>query len=551
MFPLFFNYFVRRTGRYFKDNRTAKLATVAIFLGIVLLLMTGIFSFFSHAFRFIASTDYFNDAVLLYLYELFLFAIFALVFVSAIITGLFNLFTGKDRTLIAVSPSFSIIPRLVLSRMFIASLWPVLIIVFPALCAIAWVYSLSFFGSFITLLALAAFVAFCVTVALCLIFLVAWMILHLKSITLRLESLTVGTLALTTLLFFLLWQPVGAIHLNTLFQAEAIDLVTANATPILERFAFLPSHQAALLLFAAGKDDLLTVTKSALIISFFLALATGCFLVQSRQHLRLWQIFQEGRSSRTNLSGPLSRFIARATGPQSAIFRRELVTFFRNKSGMTWFAFFCLIWLLQSGSMFILNHRLEERPTTLPFFVTALQVAATIYFVNMFVLRFAFPSFSMEQKVSRIIQSAPINQSALFIGRVFFYVPLLAILGLVFTLLNTFILGGTLSGNLIILGGILIASITVTVYGIALGVLFPNFETTDPEILSTSLPGLTFIFTSLLYGGLAASAVRSFFLHHNNFPLALFLLLSLILCACFIVLPYRKLSSHTHSSLNN
>lgn len=551
MFPLFFHYFFRRTARYFKNNRAAKLATAAIFLGVVFLLMMGIFLFFSRTLGFIARADYFSDAVLIYLYELFLFAIFALVFMSALITGLFNLFTDKERTLIAVSPSFPIIPKLVLSRMFIASLWPVLIIVFPALFAIAYVYTLSFIGSLLTLASLMAFVAFSGTAALSLILLVAEVIFRIHRTSLRMGNLALGTLALTALLFFFLWQPISAIQLNALFQAEDTNLTISNTAPILEQFSFLPSHPAARLLFSAGKNDLFTILQSSLTIGLFLAIAVMAFFLLSRTHLRLWQTFQEGQSSHIAPSGLLSKIMSQATGPQSAIFRRELVTFFRNKSGLTWFAFFCLIWLLQSGSMFILNHRLEERPETIPFFVTTLQVAATIYFINMFVLRFAFPSFSLEQKVSRIIQSAPMDQSSLFIGRVAFYVPLLAILGILFTLLNTFILGETPLGNVITLGSILLASITVTLYGIALGILFPNFETSDPEVLSTSLPGLAFIFTSLLYGGFAAFAIRESLLHHSQYLFILFILFSIALSFLFVLLPYRKLTTPLASSRDN
>lgn len=543
MFSLLFSYSLRRTRRYFRDNRAAKLATVAIFLGIVFLLMAGIYSFFSHTLRFIVLADYFNDAILLYLYELFMFAVFLLVFASALITGLFGLFSGKDRILIAVSPKFPLLPLLVLSRMFITSLWPILIIVLPVLFALARNYPLSFFGSFLTLLSLALFVALAVLSALALILIAAWAIQKLRRRFLRFETLAIAVSLVAMIAFFSMWQNVSSIRLNTLFRAEAVELATADSSLIRDHFAFLPSHPAAQIFFSASRDDLGQILKSLSFLSFLVLFAAGLFFLLKKRHLELWQTFQENSTARKPASFAFFRnTIARSAGPYRALFRRELVIFFRSTSGMTWFGFFCLIWLLQVGSMFILGHKLSERPAALPYLVIALQVAATIYFVNMFVLRFVFPAFSMDPKMSRIIQSAPIDAAALFIGRAVFYTPLFAFLGAIFTILNTFIMETSLFGSAVILGSIALASITITLYGLALGALFPNPETDDPELLSTSLPGLAFIFTSLLYGGLAAYAVRDSFLRPESPLLLLFVLFSIGFGALSVFLSLKKLS---------
>jgi hypothetical protein len=94
---------------------------------------------------------------------------------------------------------------------------------------------------------------------------------------------------------------------------------------------------------------------------------------------------------------------------------------------------------------------------------------------------------------------------------------------------------------MIILGTISIASATVTLYGLALGALFPNFETDDPEILSTSFPGLTFIFTSVMYGAYAAYAVQCLFKDVQLLPFAVFIAFSLAISTCCALFPYRKL----------
>ncbi len=257
MFSLLFSHFLRQAAHYFKHNRVAKLTTAALFLCIIALLAAGVFSFFLHGFRFLSETNYFKDAILLYLYELFMFAMFILIFASALITGLFNLFYGKDKILLAISPKFSIIPLLMFSRMFIASLWPLLIIVLPALLAIGMVYNLSLVGSFLTLCALAIFVAFAVASAMTLIFFVAWLLFSLNKSFLRFRNLIVGTLAISCILLFAAWHSTSAIHLNTLFSTGATQAAVSDISPIRDNFALLPSHPAALLLFDAGNNDLL------------------------------------------------------------------------------------------------------------------------------------------------------------------------------------------------------------------------------------------------------------------------------------------------------
>lgn len=141
--------------------------------------------------------------------------------------------------------------------------------------------------------------------------------------------------------------------------------------------------------------------------------------------------------------------------------------------------------------------------------------------------------------MSWVIESAPLNRAKIFLARIGFYVPLLVLLGLLFSLLNTFIITLAPFQSLLVLGVVGLASATVTLYGLALGALFPNFETDDPEFLSTSLPGLTFIFTSVLYGGCSATALRNLFTSGEPHMFIFFLFFSLLISLFSIALPLR------------
>lgn len=541
MFPLLFHHILRKFARYFSRYRTARIMTVVLFLLLLGTISAAIFSFFFYSFRFLILSEYFKDAILLYLFELFLFIIFILIFVSALITGLFSLFTRKNQVLLATSPRFDLMPILALTRMFISSLWPILIIVLPALVALSLTYGLSLFGAWFTLLALSMFIAFAVVLSLSLILLITHILYSLRYTLLRPWTLAIGTVSVFALLLTLAWHKINAIHFNTLFTIEALENTTAHIDPIRTALSSLPSHPLALAFFAASHNDIPLLIRNTFALAGLLACIFMFFLLLKKRHLTFWQHFQGNQSYAQSNIRPLATVIEHAHGSIDALFRKELAAFFRNARSMTWFGFFCLIWLFQSGSTFILNHQLSERPNTLPFIVLTLQVVATIYFVNMFVLRFAFPSFSMEQKTRWIMQSAPVDIKSVFFARAIFYAPLFSLLGLLFSLLNAATSSISPTSTLLILSAIFIASITVTLYGLALGALFPNLETDDPESLSTSLTGLTFIFTSTLYGGCMAIAIRSYLVSGSFALPLLFLYCSILISILSIIIPVQYL----------
>ena len=538
MFPLLSRHFARRIIRYFSQNRAAKITTASLFLLLLLALSAGIFSFFLHGFRFLSLSGYFKETILLYLSELFMLTVLILTFMSALITGLFSLFSGKDK-LLALSPKFLLIPTLVLSRMFLTSLWPILLLVVPALLALSLSYTVSFSGAFLTIFALTLFVAFAVVSALSCIFLAAKTLSFFRKVLLKKQTLILLVFLISAFLIGIAWQHARSVSLHTLFSVETVEKTVADTTLIRSHFAALPSHPAALAFFAASHDDTGLLFRSIAILAALLGIALIPFLLLRKDHLLFWQHLQETDSAHITRIHSSIGALAHARGPLDALFRKEILAFFRNTRNMSWFGFFCLIWLLQSGSLFILNHQLSERPTVIPYIVITFQVAAAIYFVNMFVLRFVFPSFSMEQKMYWVVESAPIDGSKTFLARAGFHIPLMTFLGLLFSLLNTITITLSFSEHVLVLGIIGIASATVTLYGLALGALFPNFETDDPEFLSTSLPGLTFIFTSVLYGSCAAVATRNFLVSGEPALLVLFLSSSILIGLLSLSIPLR------------
>jgi ABC-2 type transport system permease protein len=136
--------------------------------------------------------------------------------------------------------------------------------------------------------------------------------------------------------------------------------------------------------------------------------------------------------------------------------------------------------------------------------IEALQYLTVVFFVSAFVLRFAFPSFSTEMKTAWIIGSAPVEYKKIFWAKFFFYSMIFVIIGLGVGWLNLSVLKLPVNVGALLFFYFFLAIMFVSVLGLALGAIYPNFETDDPQVLSTSLPGLGFIVASLLYGGLGA-----------------------------------------------
>jgi hypothetical protein len=78
-------------------------------------------------------------------------------------------------------------------------------------------------------------------------------------------------------------------------------------------------------------------------------------------------------------------------------------------------------------------------------------------------------------------------------------------------------------------------------YGLGLGAIFPNYETNDPEQLSTSLPGLGFIFGSLAYGGYGTYLFYRLLAGGPGGPVIVFDIVTALLTFIMVALSLRSL----------
>ena len=511
MFSTLVSFYVTNTKRYFARNSGAKLVTMIGFFSVLALLIALMYEGFYYGFLYISRDTYFSEALTLYIVELFLLVSFVVVFASALLSGVSQMFrTGRSGFLMA-SPHFSIKPTMVLSRMIVTSLWPLLTIIIPALFALRHVFMLPVSGFVLSLFSTAMLVVFGVLLAVVLIFFIGAL---LRGLGMFSKSHLIEMTLLTALyLLGFVWSEFRGIDLVKFFQARLLDAQTPDLSPILLQFQYFPSHFSAQNIYFAmrGESNMALASLTSLI--FLCVVAYTCYALLKKGHLYLWQKSEEkstvGLSWMASISGKMLRS---ARGAQQVILKKEAVLFFRDGRGMLWLGFILLLWVIQIGSSRLLVHGLSaERVAThdAPGYVGLLQFATIIFFIALFVLRFAFPSFSMERKTAWIIRMSPVDMREVYAAKLGFFVLLFGIIALIFSLGSAATIGLAIPFGMPLITLVMVATFFLTTLGLSLGVKYPNRETDDPEELSTSMPGIGFILASLCYGLIGAYALSN------------------------------------------
>jgi len=554
MFLLLARLHKERFFRYFEKNSIAKIVIVLLFLVVLSFLALGVYASLKMGFRHIALDPFFREMLIFYVVELFLLVSFILVLASALITGIFSLFRGNGEIFLMASPEYDAKPAFVFVRMFFASLWPLLVIILPALLAIHHTFGLGSVGFFLSLVSVMVLVAFAVLSAIVLLLGIA-SVLHFLGRKRSSPLLTQRNLTWITVGAFLgmlafVWERFRSVNLVEFFQARLLTKDVPDITPILEQFDMFPSHLPALTIFFSLRSELIEAFFYLFVLILHFLIGWIIFAVLRRAYLFMWQVSQEGVSGEKNASSPFIRLetaaLARAETPLRAIFFKEYVTFMRNPRGMLWFGFILVIWGIQSASSFVLTHGLRGEPVSVsafPPFVSMLAFAGILYFVAMFVLRFAFPSFSIERKRAWVIGSAPVDLSTVFMSKLFFFAQLFSLLAIIFSFFNASVRVLAPIELLIFFATVILAVFAITTYGLSLGAIFPNNETDDPEMLSTTLPGLAFIGGALLYSSVGAFGLQYLFKMDIAWPYAIFVLFSCLVIWALIRTSKRSLAT--------
>ncbi|HEX4104027.1 MAG TPA: hypothetical protein VHZ04_00925 [Candidatus Paceibacterota bacterium] len=550
--------------KYLKTQKVAKLITIAIFLGVLFAVGFGIYSFFRWEFGLIAQDAYLRVALPLYFYEGLFLIVFGLVFVSSFITGMFALFRGRDDMLIMASPRYAMVFRRAYWRTFLQSLWPIVVIVLPAFLGSAAVFPVSLWGgvlfflavTFLTGMSVALALAFFIAVS-CALYLVHRFFLKYFGVNGLFSFGFAAFIGVVLIAIALVW---GALHA---WSGDIVSLFApfaggAGVGTILSRFSIFPSHLATLTLFDAQAGSFGAAALALLGLGLMYVVCLAMLWVALPSFLPLWQLFQEGTFEAKKVTvRHVSAGAGAGTGlvpsgsfprvwktPLGALFEKEGIMIFRDGRSALWFFFLLALWMVQVVMGFFIRANLLKYSVNLAMIaaqVEALELATAIYFVSAFIVRFVFPAFSSERRTAWILGTAPISIKKVFWAKLLFYVSVFLVLGAAFCVVNLSIIQMAVAQALAFAVFALLIVAFLVAFGLGLGAIFPNFESDDPETLSTSLPGLGFTFGSLLYGGWGAYLFYRFLAGGSFAPVLGFYALTVALTVFIAFLALRSL----------
>lgn len=514
MLKLLANCQIQKIKKFFSTRRIAKLITLACFFALFILLGFAIYFFFVEGFSYINSYPFFAQAIVLYSYEVYLLFIFLLIVISSFISGIFSLFKREENDWLLASPSYKVFPGLIFTSMLFSSLWPLLIIVLPSLLAAHAVFGLSSLFILISLLAVVFLTIFTVSMVLLTILTVGRVLQGLSSLlktdVLNFKNLVAGILMLIFLGCGFIWYQSFSIDIVSLFKAQNLEVSTPGVSQISNNFLYSPAHPVAKTIYEFQNNNEMGGYNYAFLSLLLATAALSLLWLATEWFLLVWQKLQEGSFlARTTRKRKRKREknIRLGGGPITTLIKKEILVSSRNTRDLLWFGFLIFIWLLQTGVNLILSESVTKYgidTNLFPVIAHILQFITGTFFISAFVLRFVFPSFSMEKGTAWILGGAPIDRGKIFWSKLFFYLPLFLVIGLIIGYVNLLTLNFSLGGSIITFLLFFTVITFTVVFGLALGAIFPSFETDDPSVLSTSLPGLAFIVGSLAYGALGA-----------------------------------------------
>jgi hypothetical protein len=332
-----------------------------------------------------------------------------------------------------------------------------------------------------------------------------------KIVSFSFKRLIVLLLFIVAIILGGVWNTVKNVDLVQVFKAD-VDSTSLSVSNISNHFVFLPTHPFALEMLNWQTGEQVNAVMDFLFILLLAATAMFLWWRFSVIFYPLWQKFQEGNreiQSKGSLFG--KSVVYQFTGGRTlALFKKELLISSRNWKGILWFLFLSFIWLAQIGANVIIRHNIDRYEPDIikkTAILQALQYIIAVYFISSFTLRFVFPSFSVEKKTAWILASSPLSFKRIFYGKYLFYTLFFVALGTVMSYTNVVILHLTFTYALYSMGLFISAIIFIVTLGLSLGALFPSYENDDPEVISTSMPGLFFTALALIYGALSDVAL--------------------------------------------
>ncbi|MEN9551640.1 MAG: putative ATP-binding cassette [Candidatus Parcubacteria bacterium] len=535
----------KKTGAYFKTNTLAKTVTTGLFVALFLSIGSLIYAFIVSGLRYVdiqIEEELIRQPLLLFLYNMFFLVLFLLMCTSALISGMFSLFSTRRNEWLLASPSFRDFPYHHFTKGVGASMLPFLILFVPAIVAFDKVHSLSLLQVLLAMFILVVLLIISVALSHASIFLIGKCYMSITTLFKRKANFAhfvviIGALVLG--LMMTVYASIKNLKILTIFKSAEGD-TPVTLLDITSYFYLSPSSLISTMFLewqyalSMSWNNIVAIVGIAVVSIFIYILAT-------RFHHDLLLSFQEKLKKGADTTSTLFNHVR---GTTSLLFVKEITSFMRNTKGVLWFLFLFGLWIIQIAVIVSVSDSVVTDGTDISSktaFLQAFQFVIAMYFVAAFALRFVFPSFSVEKKTLWILGTAPIAYNKIFIGKLVFFSVVFLCLGFVMSLVNSIVLqfGLKLSFDFYLL--FLSTVFFIVSFALSLGALFPSLESDEPELISTTGQGLFFTLTTLLVASMAAFSFYYELLYQNSTILYLvssgLVLISMI---CVIIVLKKK-----------
>lgn len=545
---LFFSYPGQVIKRYLARERFTRVVTLSIFIIVMLFVAAAIYAMTFGGLIFISDKNNFVEGFYFYIIQLFGIVVFALGLMNSVLV-LASSFAKKNHQWIITTPSFPLLAFMHLSQLLLSSIWIFLAIITPVLLAIANFQAISLFQfllSFIlmTILIILANIVGTFLYLICVYILQGLSSLLKKNIVSQSRTI-VMLLGVTLLSAWGIWSVVIPADFVSFFNTTG-----GNIDTIRENLMALPTFGISQILYNVLFEG--NSFGTIFTLAFVILITIGLILLHALlriQYLRIWQLMQEGNyvAHTKEVTTEMKSYGFPGSGILSTVIDKELLLIWRDKKNMLWLLIVIILWGAQTlVSWYAMNNGADYGPIeNIPSFVYPLIMAIGLYFMSALTLRFVFPTFSAERKVGWILGTAPISLWEIVIGKLFVYSVLFILLGSPLLILNLFIVSLSINSIIIYVIMFAITVITIILFAIYLSVQFPNRFTSDPETLSTTLPGLIFTSVALASTILIASIANIGF-SDTNILLSLILFLTGI-CMMLTIRTYKAVQSFEYS----
>lgn len=528
---------LREIEQFFRTRTVAKSLAAIAFIFLLSAVGYGVYLYTRLGLSYINDTPD-QGNVLLFLYEAFYGVLFYIISFGGALTYFYTVFKKPSNNWIVASPHFKTLIVYYFVRILLVSLLPILVFSIPTLLAAHTIFDVSF-GEIGILLIENILLMVAAIGSSIVILLFSAIILN----TLRIKNR--NPLSPTSLLIF-----VCVIYLGFLIGAwftaipdnfiEFWGINTIGGEPfplelVQQRFSWLPTHITAQMLFTLQHESVGMVFDLIAYRVFGISAVLVLVFLTNRAFLPIWLKLQEGsfiaqpRSQKSNREPHVFPMILKSQ--IGLLIEKEILVAVRNTREVIWLVFLTSIWVLYIGFNFIFLQNIGESDIPTPnveYALYSIQILIGIYFITALTLRFVFPSFSREQRTSWVLLSAPVNLKKQFYGKLYAFLAVFCLLAFILSGINLSAFRISQLDTIIFIIIILTSASTVVTFGLSMGIIFPQFNSDNPEDLSTSIPGMFFTFLSIIIGGVGAFVFYLYLQSGETTGLILFELMMLV-----------------------